>query len=260
MTPIYPIPQTWIEWNNFIMKGRDKVRRPISNNTYVRRKENNNIAIKLHQTDIIVITPRDSIILNTGGWMTVTTKERMNTFTRRGISVWQENKIWYLVVDQEQYNFADGITITRNGKVSGESSENPKEKRKFDKAVREYSRKFVDKFLDGEIDKPGGGDCFFCLFRDENGKTMGDRDPSHIKEHIKEKYYTSALLRNAIDAPNALMSPIAKTVVYQIWWPDKIDWGTNEKRPPSDWEKSITRDQLYKTLVRYIRHQVGIPI
>lgn len=257
-TSLYPVPQTSHDWFTFILAGKDKKRRPIANNTYVRRKENGNIAIRLHNTDIIVITLKDSIILNTGGWYTPTTRERMNSFTRGGVSVEQKDKIWYLVVDNKKYTFTDGIVITRNRKVSGESSETPKKKRKLDLSVRKYCKEFIDRFLDGKISKPGGGDCWLCLMRDREGKTM--KDSAHILQHVEEGYFVSALLRNVIDQSGVNISPVVQHVVYAIWWSNQIIWPKGvEKRPPSDFEKDIARDQLRKAMVKYIRREVGIP-
>jgi hypothetical protein len=51
--------------------------RKLGNNTWLVRQDER-IAVKLHQTYILTYTPDNRIILNSGGWETVTTKDRMN--------------------------------------------------------------------------------------------------------------------------------------------------------------------------------------
>ena len=72
-------------------------------NTEVRFHDGRTI-VRLHSTDIVDVDTRDNTItLNTGGWNTVTTKERMNTVLSAFNSpyrVYQRNFQWYV---QMQY-------------------------------------------------------------------------------------------------------------------------------------------------------------
>jgi hypothetical protein len=63
-----------------LLQGRNHDSRKIANNTYLTRLSDNMIALKLHATYIVKVERNGSVILSTGGWDTVTTRERMNAF------------------------------------------------------------------------------------------------------------------------------------------------------------------------------------
>jgi hypothetical protein len=72
------------------LTGRCHKRRKIANNTWLERRSTNfdsdiedpddEIAVRLHNTDVVTFRRDGAITLNTGGWFTVTTKERINRF------------------------------------------------------------------------------------------------------------------------------------------------------------------------------------
>ncbi len=84
----------------------------VANNTYIRRTGLDTIALRLHETDILVWHEDGSVELNSGGWQTVTTKSRMNEFAPGGwydrsgdgqwrgfrISVWTQCGTWYVTI------------------------------------------------------------------------------------------------------------------------------------------------------------------
>lgn len=53
--------------------------RPLENNTRVNRR-GPDIAITLHSTDVVTYHRDDSVTLDTGWWLTVTTKDRINGY------------------------------------------------------------------------------------------------------------------------------------------------------------------------------------
>lgn len=68
-----------------LLQGRCKQSRKIANNTYLRRDDwyhggDNSIAVRLHRTDIITFYPNEKIEVGTGGWDTVTTRDRINRY------------------------------------------------------------------------------------------------------------------------------------------------------------------------------------
>lgn len=67
----------------------------IGNNTYAERLGSNVIGIRLHGTHVVTLSPH-RIVLNSGGWHTVTTKDRLNTFLPFGWGVVQVRGLWYL--------------------------------------------------------------------------------------------------------------------------------------------------------------------
>jgi len=62
------------------LQGRCGQSRKVGNHTYVKRRWSGTIALLLHATDIITWYPDGRIEVNTGGWDTVTTRDRINGF------------------------------------------------------------------------------------------------------------------------------------------------------------------------------------
>lgn len=91
------------------LNGRKK--RKIGNNTYLEQIDEV-FVIRLHNTDIIKIYPDETQVIQTGGYRTATTKNRINEYSFVGIS--QKNYSWYLQNGEE---FFDGIRVSRTGEV-----------------------------------------------------------------------------------------------------------------------------------------------
>jgi hypothetical protein len=96
----------------FIAKGRNKTERRIANNTLVIDK-GTHVAIRLHNTDIVEVYPDGTYVLDSGGWHTVTTKQRINTFAP--VNLYQKDWTWYLWPGDTL--FEDGIRVNSSGKV-----------------------------------------------------------------------------------------------------------------------------------------------
>lgn len=104
----------------FIKNGKSKVKK-IANNTY-RVDYGNKEAIRLHDTNIITYDhDKFNIILNSGGYQTRTTKDRLNKYLPYGVSIEQKNFEWFVVdtrnsmglakVPNSRVEFRDGMTI-----------------------------------------------------------------------------------------------------------------------------------------------------
>jgi len=76
-------------------------KRKLGNNTYLVVRDDNGYGIRLHNTEV-VIHYKDRIVLNSGGWQTVTTKARMNEYTN--LNICQKDFQW----------FVDGIPFQDN--------------------------------------------------------------------------------------------------------------------------------------------------
>jgi hypothetical protein len=59
------------------LNGRN--RRKYARNTYFERISENVIGVKLHRTFIVTISKDGPMVLNTGGWETKTTRDRINS-------------------------------------------------------------------------------------------------------------------------------------------------------------------------------------
>jgi len=75
--------------------------RKIANHTYAQRRAvgpygRETIAIRYHETDVVTYDSVGCIALNTGGWLTLSTKERINRFTPRCVQVHSQSGRWYV--------------------------------------------------------------------------------------------------------------------------------------------------------------------
>lgn len=181
--------QTTVAWQAFIAGGRSKVSRKPANNTVV-RMDGADAVIRLHDTDIVRVLAGGGYQLNSGGWRTKTTKERINAYTPARIS--QRGGVWYM---SDGSLFEDNMTIDTDGKPT-----KPKQPAKYEaklkvikKQARDYAKAFVVELQAGRIDYPGSGDCWYCWMFETDYITNTD----HIHQHIKEKYYVPSLLVNA---------------------------------------------------------------
>lgn len=162
--------------------------KPIANNTRI-IDNNDFISIKLHDTDVIRFYSGGGIVLNSGGWRTKTTKERINTYTNARIS--QKNNLWYM---SDGTLFYDGVIVDDTGKVISKKIE-PKKKENETKKIKLAIKKYVDGFvneLSKGMDAPSGGDCWFC------SRVLSDTSTSHITDHMEENYFVPSLVLNAV--------------------------------------------------------------
>jgi hypothetical protein len=91
-----------------LLSGRD--RRKLENNTYLERR-GLDFAVRLHSTDVVTIHPDGTYTLRTGGWKTVTTKDRINRYSPVRIS--QVKFEWF--VNGE--DFYSGMIVDNNGRI-----------------------------------------------------------------------------------------------------------------------------------------------
>lgn len=69
--------------------------------------------VMLHRTEILTFWPNGDIRLDSGGFMTPTTKARMNQFLPPGYRVYQEDWEWYLrYPDGGIRPFRDGMVFS----------------------------------------------------------------------------------------------------------------------------------------------------
>lgn len=184
------------QWHEFIKGGRNKISRTVANNTTVRIGENGGAIIKLHDTDIVTIGTKGRVKLDSGGWLSVTTKERINRYTNASIS--QRQGVWYM---NDGSLFYDGMVINDDGTPvhPHEPTDYENKLRAIKKQAKEYAHAFVEELKAGNIGMPSAGDCWFCGLRGEDGKPLGElsSNAQHIRNHIAEKYYVPSLLVNA---------------------------------------------------------------
>lgn len=204
---------------NAKLTGRNRDRRKLANNTYLERR-GEEIAIRLHATDIMTFRQDGSTVLNSGGWKTVTTKSRMNEYLAYNYYIQQERGQWYIVQRGVYSNklavYADGMVIHANGSMEGaETVEEAKAALKLRKQVSKYADGYVKALRAGKVPAPGSGDCWGCLMTttDKKRSPMGGRD--HILSHMEEKYYVPSLIKRAFDEFGASIA--MKDALARIW-------------------------------------------
>ena len=166
--------------------------RKLENNTYL-QKRGEEIAIKLHETDIITMQENGVNILNTGGWQTVTTKDRLNKYS--GVIVNQVKGQWYINTSL----YYDGIKVKDGGVTSKEKKEDLKFNL-YNGLIKAYCNKL--KGLE-TLPVPDSGDCLYCsMYEEKTSKPIGEvfKDKKHLIAHLNEEYIHGSLIFNALKA------------------------------------------------------------
>lgn len=71
-----------------------------------------NVIVRFHSTDIVTFLGNGAIRLNTGGYRTVTTKQRLNALLRhRGITITQKAFAWFVTCEHGTREFEDGMIV-----------------------------------------------------------------------------------------------------------------------------------------------------
>lgn len=125
MGSIRDIPQTYEEADKFI---GEKGERKVCNNTILYRCANlyapqeqyyglrasvGVIVLKLHNTSIVKWYSNGRIELNSGGWRTVITKQRMNAVISGLAYISQEKYVWFIYCPN-RIIFTDGFILVDN--------------------------------------------------------------------------------------------------------------------------------------------------
>lgn len=198
--------------------------RPLSGRSsrLIRRAEDR-IAVRYHDTDVVTYHADGRIVLDSGGYQTSTTKARIAEYAP--IRIWQTRGLWYLSSGPKNQTvlFADGVTLFEDGIITGGKSVEAAEsaKRKLDRWVSAYVRKFAARVEAGDFPEPGPGDCLMCQLelarlmgqpsRFQTGTltpaghtdTTGRKDAmgiDHLLSHIAEDYFVPGLLACAFAA------------------------------------------------------------
>ena len=187
-----------IEAEELFLTARNKGNgKPIANNTRLHQR-GNDYAVRLHNTDVVTIHDDDTYTLNSGGWRTVTTKERINRFSPA--QVYSDRKTWLVAGSL----FEDGMKVGSRGAVFDfkDPAEGFALQRKLDNLVRNYINGFCDMIAAKELKDPSAGDCWYCSMFNQD-KAHGNKESvDHLFSHFEEKYYVPSLLANALKERN----------------------------------------------------------
>lgn len=107
---------TYNDAANLMRRARNG-RRKLENNTYLEEREDG-FAVVLHYTDVVTIHPDGTYTVNSGGWHTVTTKDRITRYSP--LRLFQKRYEWFVQVggwdNGYTVEFFDGMTVDSNGK------------------------------------------------------------------------------------------------------------------------------------------------
>lgn len=223
----------------------DPIPRPrlLENNTVEFYREGRRI-IKLHSTEILEWS-RDGkrCKINSGGWQTVTTKDRINCYSP--VSVYSQKGLWYI----GETLFFDGIEI-----VDGKPPKPVLSREQKAQKLADSIRKFVARMDKLEVlPMPDSGDCLLCAMDSgavENnsksdygvGNSTGRRVKSkhHIAEHIREGYLHGRLIFNALKWSGAT------DYVISLAFREGRD--------------NFARPMAKRAMRRFLRSQLGLPV
>jgi len=162
----------------------------VASNTLRINYEDGTESVRLRDTDVVTFKPGE-IVLNSGGWKTVATKDRMNQFS--SIRVRQDKGVWYA----NGKAFYDGMVFNDAGELISPPIDVDFD---FIKQMKKKINKFCSLITKENLPVPSNGDCWFCLMRTEDGETMGDssKNHDHLVDHMEEGYLHGSLLVNAM--------------------------------------------------------------
>lgn len=267
--------RTYEDAQAYLAKGRSKTRRPLpGRSTYIREAEDGRIEVVYHETAVVAYHPDGRVVLDSGGWRTVTTKDRMCTYSPATIH--QAKGVWYIkttpngsAVDWKEWHadpgfvYADGVTVLPNGRIEGaEPAESAKAIEKERAAVRKYCKGFANRFFEGQVPAPSNGDCWFCLMHTQNGESLGDafNNADHIKSHIKEGYFVPSLLHDVLKERFRPDHPWISLALAAAWGePEALKEHYPDKTP----KEVLQSVEFYKTdivraLTRYVFKRLGM--
>lgn len=194
--------------------------------------------VKLHDTNILTYWADGRVSYDSGGWLTMTTKERMNRFGPDSLTITSDYEHrsgrWLISLDGTTTPFVDGITLRRAldfWVVEHGTALSPAEKDREDRHNKQVS-KLIKRYLDhmpsaagmvniaGDVDDAGLpiGPCSLCLVTTNVKRTaatvkparpaskviefalIGDGmgDVQHLIEHMIELHYHKGLVLAAL--------------------------------------------------------------
>lgn len=190
----------------------------VANNTFRWTRDDGAVITRLHLTDVVETLPDGRVKLNSGGWKSVTTKDRINAGLPAGYGLYSDKGVW--TVFRRTDDSADRVPFV-DGMILPDAFTKPHERAKADRAAKAERalKKAVAAFVcealpDGKpAPQPSDGDCWYCaMFEREESATPAkfrggaeDRpakvtNNEHLMKHIEEKYMPGWLVVNAFRA------------------------------------------------------------
>ena len=84
--------------------------RALAHNTTVEADEDGSVGIRFHATRILTFHADDTFTVRTGGWRSVTTKQRLNALLPAGFRIFSRDYAWQISTPEGVFPFEDGDT------------------------------------------------------------------------------------------------------------------------------------------------------
>lgn len=249
-----------------LLNGRTS--RKLSHNTYARREGPDGaglVHVKYHATDILTARESDgALILNTGGYLTATTKKRFEELLPKlgcPLRIYSSKGQWWLYPagscpwtkdpSAKEYAFADGMAILPDGAVQGDSpATEVKAQAKLAKQITKYAKDYVTALFAGNVAAPGAGDCWGCCLPPDATGT------DHLLSHLSDadRYFVPRLLTNAeTEFP---LSKHCKSMIALMWYhTDKLAEPMYKRMIEGD---GYGKKQIAKSIEGYMRKRFGL--
>lgn len=88
--------------------------------TIIPRPDAGIAGLRYHTTYVVIAYADGSFTLRHGGFMSATTRRRMNTYTPDGIHVYQRAHVWYVDTPTGTYPYGEGMCISATGDLVDE--------------------------------------------------------------------------------------------------------------------------------------------
>jgi len=185
----------------------------VARNTFRYQRPDGTQVIRLHRTDIVEKRPDGSQVLNTGGWKTITTKDRLNTFSDYRVD--SRKGVWTVTGPEGSAPYYDGIVLPqafRDAKAQAKGDRAVEAEKKLAADIKRFVKLIP---LEGDLPLPNDGDCWYCRMKAQPGSapdrthfsadkskapSLGDAtgDHDHLRNHIREGYMHGSLIANAL--------------------------------------------------------------
>lgn len=170
----------------------------VGNNTRLHRHPGDVVSLRLHSTDVVTWEPGNTVTVNSGGWRTLTTKDRINSALPSGFRLHQNRGLWYWN-QGASILFTDGDKI-RNGWLTAQAkkagSKTERDALSLQKRIGKFATLCASKL---PLKVPGPGDCFYCQAARSNPEFGGT---GHLISHMEEGYIVPSLVLNALTEAN----------------------------------------------------------
>ena len=232
---------------SYLADARNGHDRPLEYATRLIRRDEDTIAVRYHETDVVTYHRYGDITLNSEDpsgekWRTVTTNKRLNDYQDRAV-VWQENGVWYLKLwpfrgdwdKNEAPIFADGITLSADGTVhyEGDAPRDPENVADLTKRINTYAKAYAAELVDHQISG--------------RGRSWHEPTRPELRDYLENETYSAVVIAHALRA--VATAPLYRQAVARLLAGEPI-----YRFPGPD----LVRSEMVRVLRTYLKQQFEI--